>query len=1102
MAILTAMMCVAQALDATIPSDPAAAKVWRIDDVFELSGIRRGLFVVVDRDPKLALDLASAEPVVVLAITNPDRVEETRERVAATGLHGRVTVSAHANGRLPLIDSVATVAVADLDALPQIKRDECLRVLRPMGKLLLRQGGRRLATDKPRLEGVDDWPQYHHDAAMTDRSDDLLAGPAEGIQWLAGDNSIQPAKMGVRVVGSLIVHVDERGVAARDAYSGLPVWRRGDLKPSNRYAFLADDQRVYLIPRKNSRSGVLPSHMAALDLQTGEDVLTYANGIKLGWALAGISPEENKKLERTDREQSKHNRAQAEKSYDSVQARLADGVLLQTRHGEMVALDAATGKRLWSQTLTGESLVRDPRRKTERMEGHTWHHPLMLDGRVYAVEGEPAPSWSYTHWPMGAVRTVHCFDLETGAKQWAWSWLDTLGEPAAAYNMTPVGEYLGLMLRARVMEKSPTAIVFVSRDGKSHKYLDKTPYGGAWGKGIGGGHSHARILFVDGKVWVNGTTKPSGAIDLSQPDDKAAWDMKYAKLPRPVGCTVTRATPNYVFGSLTTYSLKRNAIRHTNAARAVCDVGAIPAAGMTFITPTGCFCAPYLPGFKAFHPRPFVGEETIARLEKGEAGRAPLDARHALAPTELSGEEGTRDSRLATRGIFPDWPMYMANARRGNWTDTEVPERLRPLWTITPSKEQSDHPIVAEWRDNWYTRGPVTPISVAEGIAVFALVDEQRVVAIDPGSGDERWRVTVDGRIDTSPTIRDGLVYVGTRNGWLYALSRNTGSLSWRFFAAPRLERIPAFGQLESRWPLHGSVLVEEDGVWAIAGRHNDTDAGLWWWRLNAATGEPIASGRLGNDSLSTEVGVGRRSDGQQSGANTPIVSNGRLMFLAGVYLEKRDGKLVNRPIPREGGGPGEHKWWVERFDYDVLIPGNQGLVFDYAQMGGYKMPYYGFTQAAVYAYNGRDFLHAGGTTTKQHRGGSRGGRRTVVSRFRKLDKLKQVPHPHQEGRTMTVGAELLWTAPYHESDGTGLGGLAVAGDTILVGFSVENRDHWRARDAMPHRVRVLDLETGEKRQEDIELPAKPVLHGISAGAARAYVACEDGSIVCLGGGS
>ncbi len=589
------VVCATQAIDASFRSELAAAKVWRAEDVFEVSGNRRGLFVVVGDDAKLALELASAEPVIMFVVTAPEKLEETRKRIVEAGLHGRVTAATHADGRLPLIDNLAALVVADLDTLPQVKREECLRVVRPRGKLLTKRGGRWGATEKPRPEGVDDWPQYHHDAAMTDRSDDMLAGPAEGIQWLAGDNSIQPAKMGARVVGSLILHVDERGVAARDAYSGLPVWRRVDLKPSNRYSFLADDQRVYLIPRKNDRSGALPSHMAALDLQTGKDVLTYTEGIKLGWAMAGITPEENKKLERTDRGQSKRNRARAEKSYDSAQVRLANGVLLQTRHGEMVALDAATGRRLWSQALTGESLVRDPRRKTEKMASHTWHHPMVLDGRVYAVEGEPAPSWSYTHWPMGAVRAVHCFDLETGAKQWAWSWPDTLGEPAAAYNMTPVGEYLGLMLRTRAFEKSPTAIVFVKRDGTSYKYVDEAPYGGAWGKGIGGGHSHARILFVDGKVWVNGTTKPSGAIDLDQPDDKASWDMRYAKLPRPVGCTVTRATPNYVFGSLTTYSLRENAIRHTNAARAVCDVGAIPAAGMTFITPTQCFCAPYLP---------------------------------------------------------------------------------------------------------------------------------------------------------------------------------------------------------------------------------------------------------------------------------------------------------------------------------------------------------------------------------------------------------------------------------------------------------------------------------------------------------------------------
>jgi outer membrane protein assembly factor BamB len=1058
-------------------TDRISAATQRAEDVFTATKIRRGLFVVLADDARLAKELATSEPVLVFVAAPPSRVASIRSDLVAANLHGRVTVAAFDSRRLPLVDHLAAVLVADLDTRPTLALAELMRVVRPLGKVHLRKGGKWVTTRKPRPEGVDDWRQYHHDAAMTDRSGDLLAGPAQGIQWLAGDNSLGPSKMGVRVVGSLIVHVDERGVVARDAYSGLPVWRRGDLKPDNRYAFLTDAERVYLIPRKNDRRESFPSHMVSLDLRTGEDAITYEKGVRLGWKLIGLTPEENKKLERTDRDQARGNQRRAEKCYEDVQARMADGVLLQTLHGEMTAVDAATGERLWSKQLTGHSVV--PDRKGPRMAKHHWHHPMILDGRVYAVEGETAPSWSYTHWPMSAVRNVHCLDLKTGESQWVWPWPRALGTPAAAYSMTPVGDWLGLMLRTSPFKKGKPVAIFVRRDGQSYKYADATPYG----KEIGGGHSHARLLFVDGKVWVNGTTRPVGTIDLDQPGDKALWGVTYAKMRRPVGCTVSRATPNYVFGSLTTYSLRADsasaqrgdAIQHTNAARSVCDVGATPAAGMTFITPTQCFCAPYLPGFKAFHPRPFAGVETMERLLVGDAGpAAKIDA-----PS--------------------DWPTYMASARRGNWTRAGLPAKLVSLWTIQPAAENTDHPIVAEWRDNWYTQGPLTPVSVAEGVAIFALVDRQQVVAIDPASGAEKWRTTVDGRIDTSPTIHQGLVYAGTRNGWVYALNRDSGKLAWRFFAAPRRDRMVAFGQLESRWPLFGSVLVEDDGVWAIAGRHNDSDAGLWWSHLDAITGKPLAEGRLGSDGLSTEVGVGRRSDGQQSGANTPAVSDGKLIFLAGIHLEKREGRLVNRPIGRGEGSDGEHRWWAENFAYDLLIPGNQGLAFDYTQMNGYKMPYYGFTQAPVYAYDGKEFLHAGGTSREEHRGGDRGGRRTEVTRFHKLDELARVPHPDQKGRTMKVGARVLWKAPYHESDGTGLGGLAVAGDAVLVGFSVENNDHWKARKAIPHRLRILDRETGKKRQEDLALPARPVLHGVSAGAGRVYAACEDGSIICFG---
>jgi len=65
-----------------------------------------------------------------------------------------------------------------------------------------------------------------------------------------------------------------------------------------------------------------------------------------------------------------------------------------------------------------------------------------------------------------------------------------------------------------------------------------------------------------------------------------------------------------------------------------------------------------------------------------------------------------------------------------------------------------------------------------------------------------------------------------------------------------------------------------------------------------------------------------------------------------------------------------------------------------------------------------------------------------------------------------------------------------------FVGFSVENNDHWRARDEMPHRLRSFDYQTGNKRQNDLALPATSVLHGVSV---RVYVACEDRSLVCFG---
>lgn len=54
-----------------------------------------------------------------------------------------------------------------------------------------------------------------------------------------------------------------------------------------------------------------------------------------------------------------------------------------------------------------------------------------------------------------------------------------------------------------------------------------------------------------------------------------------------------------------------------------------------------------------------------------------------------------------------------------------------------------------------------------------------------------------------------------------------------------------AFEQLESVWPIHGSVLVENDVVYFVAGRSSFLDSGMRFFRVHAETGRKISEGLM-----------------------------------------------------------------------------------------------------------------------------------------------------------------------------------------------------------------------------------------------------------------
>ena len=112
------------------------------------------------------------------------------------------------------------------------------------------------------------------------------------------------------------------------------------------------------------------------------------------------------------------------------------------------------------------------------------------------------------------------------------------------------------------------------------------------------------------------------------------------------------------------------------------------------------------------------------------------------------------------------------------------------------------------------------------------------MIAIDTATGNIRWRFTANGRLDTPPAIHRGLCLFGSAAGWVYAIRADNGQLVWRMRAAPTDERIVAYGQVESPWPVPGAVLVMDDIAYFAAGRQPLADGGILVFAVDPMTGK------------------------------------------------------------------------------------------------------------------------------------------------------------------------------------------------------------------------------------------------------------------------
>ncbi|MBN1444138.1 MAG: PQQ-binding-like beta-propeller repeat protein, partial [Planctomycetes bacterium] len=387
-------------------------------------------------------------------------------------------------------------------------------------------------------------------------------------------------------------------------------------------------------------------------------------------------------------------------------------------------------------------------------------------------------------------------------------------------------------------------------------------------------HAPVDVFVIDGLVWAGQSRARTG------PDYTVARDLRTGEVRRRISpdeafettmphhrCHRNRATSRFILGGRTGVEFidveTGDALRH-HWIRGTCQYGVIPASGLLYLPPHSCACyiEAKMTGFLALAPaavsaekeRP-AAEEEAARLERGPAFSS-------VAGATGSGPDTPR---------IDDWPTYRRDAARHGVSLAAVPADLVTRWETSLG-------------------GRLSAPSVAGGRVFVASVDHHELHAIDAASGKRVWRFTAGGRIDSPPAIAAGLTVFGSADGHVYCLRASDGELAWRFRAAPQDRRIVACGQLESVWPVHGSVLLHEGAVYFAAGRTSYLDGGIRIYRLDLRSGENLAERQI----YSRDEETGRQPDEpmmfEMPGALPDVLStDGDLLYMRHLAFDLRD---------------------------------------------------------------------------------------------------------------------------------------------------------------------------------------------------------------------
>ena len=1038
-------------------------------DILKDTGVTGGLVVHIGcGDGRLTAALHATDGYLVQGLdTSAENVGKARKYISDRGLYGKVTARGFDGKNLPYRDNMVNLIVVS-DPGCRVANAEIIRVLAPKGVVYI--GGKKRV--KPRPPEIDEWTHYHHDPQGTMVGRDQLVAPLRGIQWV-----------------------------------GAPKWLRNHDFMSSMHAMVSAGGKVFYVIDEGLRNHIfLPSKWVLIARDAFNGTLLWKRSLKdwhpNNWPLKSGPGQFPRRL-----------------------VAAGDKVFVTFGQTEpLTALDAVTGRtiRTYDGTKATEEvifadgvlyLLANPNRKPV---------DYRAAGTTYREIGRASNGWAWT--PSSPAGKVMAIDAVSGKALWAHDdkvapltltlsdekvffsngssmvALDRkTGKPlwtSAGPEIKKVGT--GGALRVvyvdgiLVIARGTRVTAFSAKDGEQ-LWTDSLLHSSH--------HCPNDLFVIDGLIWSAHTGRPQAkgthlkALDLRTGEVKKDFTAEnLPAFPMHPRCYPSRATTRYILTNgigTEFYRLGGKKVEIHHYVRGSCVYGVMPCNGLLYKPPDSCACyyQSKLEYFCALSAASALQQKTAeeSRLEKGPA----YDRISA-------GKAQTAES---------DWPMYRRDAARSGSSAVPIAAALRKRWSVELG-------------------GKLTQPVVANGRAFVSSVGQQTLYALDAGSGKVLWKHIAGGKIDSSPTVHKNTVLFGCADGWVYCLRAEDGVLAWRYLVAPADRQIVSCQQVESVWPAHGSVLVLNGTLYALAGRNMFFDGGMRLVRLEPQTGRKISETVLDENDPATGKNLQTLISGKCMPVANPDIfsSDGKQLYMQEQNFDLEGKRLTIAPSrPRQqpqAGRGGRHlfcqtgllddvwfhrSYWIYGNDCGEgwgayagtrrSTPCGRIMAFGKTRIYGYRSDPLGNmlhprTTYKLYAAD-KDPAAAEPQPKKVRRGAARRARgRTFKHHW-------QVETPGLLVNAMVLGKKRLFIAgPPDLADETKmLGYLPGADDEINRQLKAQS-DAWHGRRG--GLLWAVSLENGEKLAE-YKLDSIPVFDGMAAAGGRLLLSLKNGHVTCFG---